>query len=267
MSFDMTFFQSISSIFLCPSLTRTFESVLISRTHRIKSRFSEWTVGRRWSKITSTSEILCVHAIDSLLTWNCYKYKSLFWIWSAFHALIIFFRGEGGYWSFQSVHVHGVPAVSVPSWKIGSWRAVAFLSLSLWLLLDLIGRDLTSQADRRTVSTWTNSLTNKRNEMKKIPKRTLSSFLTSARKSSFRHFLENIPGSYVKWVVFFMRKHGASFDFAWFHDNNINDYRGNNNLWTILNLISDRSGRVGTKSVLVYMLDKNTLHRPAAWLY
>ena len=37
-------------------------------------------------------------------------------------------------------------------------------------------------------------------------------------------------------------KHGASFDFAWFHDNNIIDYRGNNNLWTI-NLISERSGR------------------------
>ena len=74
--------------------------------------------------------------------------------------------------------------------------------------------------------------------MKKIPKRTLSSFLTSARKSSFRHFLENIPGSYVKWVVFFMRKHGASFDFAWFHDNDISDYRGNNNLWMI-NLISE----------------------------
>ena len=126
-----------------------------------------------WYKITSTSEILCVHAIDSLLTWNCYKYKSLFWIWSAFHALIIFFRGEGGYWSFQSVHVHGVPAVSVPSWKIGSWRAVAFLSLSLWLLLDLIGRDLTSQADRRTVSSWTsssfNSLTNKRKLGGKVP--------------------------------------------------------------------------------------------------
>jgi hypothetical protein len=123
----------------------------------------------------------------------------------------------------------------------------------------LIGRDL-SQADRRTVSTWTNSLTNKRNEMKKIPKRTLSSFLTSARKSSFRHFLENIPGSYVKWVVFFMRKHGASFDFAWFHDNDISDYRGNNNLWMI-NLISEEwSGGEGRWWVLVYMLGKNTLH-------
>ena len=54
------------------------------------------------------------------------------------------------------------------------------------------------------------------------------------------------------WEVVFM-KHGASFDFAWFHDNNISDYRGNNNLWTI-NLISERSGRVGTR--ILYM-DKN----------
>ena len=50
-------------------------------------------------------------------------------------------------------------------------RAVSFLSLSLWLL-DLIGRDL-SQADRRTVSSWTsssfNSLTNKRTLGGKVP--------------------------------------------------------------------------------------------------
>jgi hypothetical protein len=50
-------------------------------------------------------------------------------------------------------------------------RAVSFLSLSLWLL-DLIGRDL-SQADRRTVSSWTssifNSLTNKRKLGGKVP--------------------------------------------------------------------------------------------------
>jgi hypothetical protein len=40
-------------------------------------------------------------------------------------------------------------------------------------------------------------------------------------------------GSNVKLVVFV--KHGAGFDFAWFHDNNISDCsRGNKNLWWVL---------------------------------
>ena len=108
-------------------------------------------------------------------------------------------------------------------------------------------------------------------QTKKIPK----PFLLSWQD---RHFLNKYPllcevdskSKYLEshilhvampsWEVVFM-KHGAS---AWFHDNNIIDYRGNNNLWTI-NLISERSGRAGTR--IHAGLDKNTLHRPAAWLY